>query len=182
MRPVLVVAPPRSGTSFVARILHERLGVCMGHELGTAEANPRGFFEEQRMWKHTQALVAGELEPAAWLEVLHELHREHTCQRIGLKDPRLVFAPLRQLRPALVVRPRREPKAIASSWVRWNVPKVSEVEALEQLALQEHRLDEVTPELLELCPVLEVSLREQWEDEELVRALRPVLQAKAQFD
>lgn len=155
----------------------------MGHNLSPGnEANPLGYFEEQRMWGRTRALVERKLAPATWLECLEELHREHTCNRVGLKDPQLVFAPLRELRPALVIRPRREPKRIAASWTRWNAPKVTEVEALERIALQEHRLDEVTEELLEVCPVLEVSLRDEWSDEELVRALLPVLRTKAQFD
>ena len=47
---VLVTGPGRCGSSTVARILHENIGICMGHYLRTGdEQNPKGSYEECRM-------------------------------------------------------------------------------------------------------------------------------------
>jgi hypothetical protein len=60
LQSILVVGTGRCGTSTVARVLHEQLGVCMGSRFREADANnPRGFYEDLDALEANQRLLAG---------------------------------------------------------------------------------------------------------------------------
>lgn len=134
---LIVTGAGRSGTSAVARVLHES-GVCMGREMAAAsEANPEGFYEDldvvalnerilsdcgmsdpwrpERWASRAQVLDAG----AAYRDEMAALAREAID---GWKDPRFAIM-LEAWLPALPSRPKvivclRSPQAYADSVTR----------------------------------------------------------------
>ena len=122
MKVVLVVGPPRSCTSVTARILHEKLGVCMGHDLVPGNAgNPLGFYED---FKYVGLIK----ERKVWnlLSVL-----DHGCEYVGVKSPELAYVNLEVLNPWKVVRTRRPLAGIAASLVNWHQPRLDVPQALQ---------------------------------------------------
>lgn len=98
MRYILVVGTGRSGTSTTARILHQRLDVCMGHTFLQASGlkktrNPQGFWEEigGGMTGVTKQLIKGMVSVEQWHEQLDATHDRHGCKSKlrGYKHPRL---------------------------------------------------------------------------------------------
>lgn len=93
--PVLVTGVGRSGTSAVARVLHEQLGVCMGHDLPKPKrANPEGSYEDKEIRNlHIQVtngrIDRGTFEERAiqWLEQ-HALDHQTTYYRNWYEDGR----------------------------------------------------------------------------------------------
>lgn len=58
MRNVIVIGPPRSASSFIARILQERLGVLLDEgPIKKDEDNPKGYYEDQRVVSITEAAI-----------------------------------------------------------------------------------------------------------------------------
>lgn len=52
MKQIIVMGPPRSGTSVIARLLQENLGVVMDEgPIRKDQLNPKGFYEDNRVVK-----------------------------------------------------------------------------------------------------------------------------------
>lgn len=122
LKPVVVVAGVgRSGTSAVSRVLHEKMGVCMGHVFGSPnEGNPMGYYEDQESWRDTQVLLCGELTPKTWGDRVRRRHQSAGCQAelVGVKDPRLCMINLDMARMAgvvLIVLCKRDPSLVVQS-------------------------------------------------------------------
>ncbi len=134
---VIVTGAGRSGTSAVARVLHES-GVSMGGELGEAsEYNPEGFYEDMGVWwLHEQLLTelgmssVWDPERWPWRSTVLAVARNYRPQMEtlvagagdGWKDPRFAvtleaWLPLLPARPKLVIC-LRSPAAFADSAVR----------------------------------------------------------------
>ena len=129
-RYVLVTGTGRSGTSTTARILHERLGVCMGHEFIKAKGkklsrNPLGFWEEihERMTKMTKGLAKGTVSAEQWRGYLDAAHDRHGCKSKlrGYKHPRLAEIPSErtwaELDPLLVIEAWRPRELVMQSMI-----------------------------------------------------------------
>ena len=126
---ILVIGPPRSGTSVTARILHEKLGVCMGHHLVQGNpGNPKGFYEDS---KYVRMIVNKKLTELS--EALN-----HGCKIVGVKSPELAFTNFAELNPDLVIRTTRELMLNAGSLEKYRQPKISLGEAM-LLVEQYHR-------------------------------------------
>lgn len=142
MSPVLVLGTGRSGTSVVARVLHERLGVSMGERLpGPSGANPRGAYEDLAFREIHIDHLAGRLSRQVLEARIEELiaAREPPW---GLKDPRLchlldVYLP--RLPDAELVVCDRQIDACARSAAR--VTTASREEALGEMQTRKRKLD-----------------------------------------
>lgn len=126
---VIVLTPPRSGSSAISGVLHQ-LGVCMGTQLLAASvANPAGFFEDTSLLNlHKQMLDHCWHNPGPpCVNALLPQYRQQIAQRAkqslwGIKDPRLCFL-LPQLMPVFkeydcdvqLVLPQRDPVEIVAS-------------------------------------------------------------------
>jgi len=65
--PYLVLGTGRSGTSTVARIFHNKLGVFMGHQFPpTNETNPDGFWEDMDFYRANKSFVMGQISFPVW--------------------------------------------------------------------------------------------------------------------
>ncbi len=172
---ILVVGPPRSGTSVIARILHTKLDVCMGHYLILGnEGNPLGFYEDFMMVKATK-----KKDPVMWLLALLENHTidDNTfdfCRKpYGVKSPELAFMDIAALKPDLIIRTQRNPADIAVSLVRWHQPRITPKNALLLVAKYEKAIDDQLRKLS--CPCCQIDLRTQRDEKELEQELRDVL-------
>ncbi|OGO49736.1 MAG: hypothetical protein A2148_09850 [Chloroflexi bacterium RBG_16_68_14] len=136
-RFIIVTGAGRSGTSAVARVLHES-GLRMGNELGApTEHNPDGFYEDMGVWWLHERLLAElgmsgiwRLERWPWRSTVLAAaarYREEMQALIaraadGWKDPRFAIT-LEAWLPLLPVRPKvvvclRSPRAYADSAIR----------------------------------------------------------------
>jgi len=134
---VIVTGAGRSGTSAVARVLHES-GITMGGELGEAsEHNPEGFYEDMGVWWVNEQLLtelgmAGiwQTERWPWRSTVLAAARRYGDEMArlareaegGWKDPRFSVT-LEAWLPHLPSRPKvvvclRSPRAYAESAVR----------------------------------------------------------------
>lgn len=116
---VIVIGTGRSGTSTIARILHEKLGVCMGHYF---KIQKRGGTHEDYMAHAFNRMVSdGSLSAKAWLSIMSKCHNEHwACKRWGAKDPWFLYWPMSKLRwlnPGLIVRTWRPKQDVVASWL-----------------------------------------------------------------
>ncbi len=89
----MVLGCPRSGTSTVARLLHTKMGVCMGHHIDNdlGGLNPGGSYEDRLLAPACDALALGHITPRLYRIRLEEYHKEKGCtvETIGIKHPRL---------------------------------------------------------------------------------------------
>ncbi len=89
--PVIIVGPPRSGTSAVARVLFES-GIHMGSEFPKVDRrNPNGFYEDVSFIKATESFGKGEMNWLDYREFLEKYiqDRNKLGKPWGLKEPRL---------------------------------------------------------------------------------------------
>ncbi len=137
-KPFFIVAGAgRSGTSAVARVLHES-GVCMGREMAAAsEANPEGFYEDLDVVALNERILSDcgmndPWRPERWpsRQTVRAAARPYRDEMTALagegvggwKDPRFAIT-LEAWLPALPARPKvivclRSPQAYAHSATR----------------------------------------------------------------
>jgi len=100
MDPVIVVGPPRSGTSVIARLLQEKCGVMMDEgPVRKDAANMYGYYEDQRLLEINRNLFGrwdnGKFEKDVdpqWKTEFSGWIYERTKKygRWGFKDPRML--------------------------------------------------------------------------------------------
>jgi len=91
---IFVVGTGRSGTSTVARLVHQSGRACMGHNFVSPDRlNPDGYWEDMTVRKSIRSLIKGDIE--RFLEKLHAAHEEYGCKadNIGFKHPLLFEVP-----------------------------------------------------------------------------------------
>lgn len=103
MYPIIIIAPPRSGTSVVARLLQEEFGVVMSEgKIKKDWRNPKGFYEDPDLNKLVQTQVNTFMStgcPSKYL--IHDLtwtmgfrewakSRANKYTKWGFKEPRAV--------------------------------------------------------------------------------------------
>ncbi len=158
------MGPPRSGTSVVARILHEKLNVCMGHNLVQGNpGNPKGFYEDS---KYVDAISRKDIQ------ALGNTLYVHDCEIVGVKSPELAFFNVGLLSPNLIIRTVRPALYIAQSLQRWRRPTPTRNEALEIVENYEKHID-VWCNQFESWPI---TMFPKWDEEELEEELRSCLQ------
>ncbi len=101
-RPILVLGPPRSGTSLVAGCL-ACCGAWLGHTFGAAPANPKGFFESVQLREGVNKAILTALG----------------CDPLGVADlPPLDGLPVQpEMREAILAAIRGEGYAGAGPWL-----------------------------------------------------------------
>jgi hypothetical protein len=90
--PYLVVGTGRSGTSFVAGIMHNDMGIHMGKEFPPAnESNPDGFWEDMDFYNLNTALVIGQIPYTKFMNDAIAIVRERREMGIpwGFKESRM---------------------------------------------------------------------------------------------
>jgi hypothetical protein len=86
----LVLGPGRSGTSFIAKTLHEN-GVVMGERFRPPDKkNPDGYYEDLDFKELNESLLANKLPFSGWQYQVCELVDSKSGDW-GVKDPRLCY-------------------------------------------------------------------------------------------
>lgn len=90
--PYLVFGAGRCGTSTVARILHEQLGICMGDAFIPADKdNPLGYFEDKEFVRLNHQLLVLGFDVRAWMRAVTDLviARQNKGMPWGIKNIRM---------------------------------------------------------------------------------------------
>lgn len=86
---ILVVGTGRSGTSTVARLLHEKCGINMGTKFRLPdEQNPKGYYEDLNFRNLNDSYLRNKIRLVNFVENIFKLI-EKKEEPWGLKDPRL---------------------------------------------------------------------------------------------
>jgi len=116
---IIVTGTGRSGTSTVARILHTRLNVCMGHSFSS-----KNSFEENTMLIICRSVIGFPKTPAKKgsvydiLRTYERLHKKCSNTLVGFKSPHLSGFTNQQwkiLNPRLVIRTSRAKELVVAS-------------------------------------------------------------------
>lgn len=129
---VVVTGTGRSGTTSVSRVLHDELGVCMGHQFHAPSApQPEGSYEDAGLVKSSRKLAGGftrlgmpQMSVAQWKLEWEMRHRRFGCDAEirGVKSPHLSALTREQwleLAPRLIVRTWRPKELVVASMERW---------------------------------------------------------------
>lgn len=131
---VVVTGVGRTGTSFTAYLLQEKLDVCMAHNFDKPDKMINGGFpyavggyeEKYQMMTLTARLVTDdEWQKIPWLDRYTVLH-EFCKGLVGIKQWRLSAAKREHwemIKPGLVVRTFRPERPVVESMMRWRRPK-----------------------------------------------------------
>lgn len=94
MYPIIIIGQPRSGTSNVARILHDYYGIFMGHKFWEPEfAGSQGTFEDMRLMEANSLFERGAIGIKPWIRRFRRFVRSREKLNLpwGFKDPRLLI-------------------------------------------------------------------------------------------
>lgn len=166
---IIVLGPGRSGTSTVARILHNHLGISMGVRFREPnEANPSGYFEDLDFRDLNEAILTNKLDPMVQNYEIGQLFRKRQ-EPWGIKDPRisqLYFDYGKYVCNAQFIVAMRKPQLIVRSMMQcygW-----SEKESKQLLII---RLDGIS-KLLEGHEALYIDFSIKREDKELINLIQ----------
>ncbi len=124
---IIVVGVGRTGTSTIARILHEDFGVHMANSWDTLLCNPLGNYEDLTMAQYSRYLTEKpEYTVEEWLKIYDFSFGGRGKQLVGLKCCQLAMATRDQwadINPKLVIRTYRPLSRTVDSMVRWREPK-----------------------------------------------------------
>ena len=122
--PILVIGIARSGTSTVARILHEELGVSMGHDFPDPDDNnPKGYYEDLIVKDLNKGFVQGRLSYREWFVGTFKYISDRLHEHIpwGVKNVRLASLLglyLQFFDNPLIIRCVRDPDLVVNSHIK----------------------------------------------------------------
>jgi hypothetical protein len=136
MNPVyLVVGTGRCGSSTVARIMHEQLGIKMGKTFVSTDVHG-GFYEDFDFYVLNQQVYSGQIKLSEWFDTCQKLlidRGEHDGPW-GIKEPLMSYF-LGQMIMFLdnfprIIWTRRARRLVVKSMVtNWNVPTNTAIDA-----------------------------------------------------
>lgn len=176
---VVIVGTGRSGTSTVARILHERVGVCMGHFLKSPNAaNPQGFYEDYLehglMLMVTQDIIGiDEL-----MRCVSDSHND--CKLWGFKDPWFIHLPqqaMKAINPRVVIRTWRPIEDTVKSWMRKEITigRIADKDKADKFSKVCIQREKMMDEKFDIFDVLTIRFNKQIPDDEIEKAIRGCL-------
>ena len=192
--PVIVVGTGRCGSSAVARVLHEQLGVFMGERFDPPSAsNPDGSYEDLDFRDLHVAFFRSEMALGEFrdqVERLMAVRHDARGAEWGFKDPRachVLGLYLQWVSDVIVVEVRRDTDSVIDSiHRRYGTPvdaarretfdrlaQLDRLRALVQPRLDVTTLDSDGPELIAVSgsPWFTVDMNEQRSDAEIRTAL-----------
>ena len=167
---IIVLGPGRCGSSTIARLLHNNLGVSMGKRFRESNpSNPKGFFEDLDFLELNQAILEGRYSINHFKKQLGKLI-QFKNQNGGIKDPRIchLWQYYRKY-PAKYILCTRRPQLIIRSMIQnygW-----SEEESKQLLMIRLNGIDK----LLEGKDSLRIDFSDKRNDLELINLLKRFL-------
>lgn len=176
---IIIVGTGRSGTSFVAEVCHNALGICMGHYLKKPNLmSPNGFYEDLLQHGLLETLLADVIPLEEYCEHLSHSHKD--CKLWGFKDSRFLYLSMRTMAaiaPKLVIRTWRPLEETVLSWQKKDLlhglsvtPEKAEV--YRKLILERETLMDAK---LQFFNTLTVRMDKRVEEHELIEAIRSSL-------
>jgi hypothetical protein len=145
---IIVTGVGRSGTSTVARILHEETHVCMGHKFPPPdEWNPKGYYEccgsfQTLDQKHNYADCATHqfLDNVDMEWSLARFHDIYHCEKqyYGMKHPKLCEMNMNALQPSLIIVCTRRRQDVIKS----HITRVLQYRNVHSIDFTERKTDE----------------------------------------
>lgn len=122
--PYLVVGTGRSGTSFVADVLHNDMGIFMGKYFKPPDkTNPNGFYEDEAFRSLHRLFVGGKIPYPLFLDTVVQLIQQRQDMGIpwGFKDSKMsmmlcFYLPL--LDKPRIIWARRDKALVVDSLIR----------------------------------------------------------------
>ena len=122
--PVIVIGPPRSGTTMTARVLQEWFGILMdGSPMRPNKViNPYGWYEDSRLVQANMLFLNKHIPLHAWTRRFKRFIRamEKRSSLWGFKDPRLIplltYA-LTFFKSPTIIRCHRKKELVIKSYV-----------------------------------------------------------------
>lgn len=165
-----VLGPGRSGTSTIARILHNHFKISMGeHFRPPDEHNKNGYYEDLEFKSANESFITGQLFFAQWITIIEREIKKRNGKVWGLKDPRLCYLLgfyLCYTENPVFIRCERDPNKIADSmqkcygWLRDSTIKI--------IMTRERFLNR----LLKDQKVFRINFDRQKTDNEIIRELK----------
>ena len=91
--PIIVVGTGRSGTSFVADVLHNDIGVCMGRQFRQPSkiGNPNGYYEDLAIVRLNRDFLSNYITLGKFIRSLSMFVEKQVSMGIpwGFKDPQI---------------------------------------------------------------------------------------------
>lgn len=171
---IVVVGVGRTGTTAIARVLQDRLGVDMGGP-GDGSTHPGGAYEDLEIRKHTLRLTHGTIDEQEWVGRVSTIANGRK-EPWGFKDPLLWrYLPLVHFLfgDAEIVWADREIVDTALSWAK----NVGGFDLESAGAEVEHRRWMIR-RCLEKKKHLRIDMTDHKSDEELHAKLAPLVQRK----
>jgi len=172
---VLVVGTGRSGTSTVARVLHNHLNINMGNRFRDPDiSNSKGYWEDLDFKEANEYLLDQYISFAVWSDQVKKLIRErnNSYENWGFKDPRLCYLLglyMTFIKDPIIIRCKRDEESIIKSLMK-NY-KWSSKMATEEVQRRNHYLDNV---LVNKNPFI-INFSRYISDEELIERLNGVI-------
>lgn len=120
----MVAGIARTGTSTVARIIHENGIACMGHRFPAADQfNQHGYYEDLDVIQLIVRKRSGDL-PGDIVEQVRAIHEKNNCvaKTLGFKHPstvcRLTKKQIAEFKPSLIVKTYRPLDVTVDSMMR----------------------------------------------------------------
>ncbi len=153
---ILILGVGRSGTSFVAEVLHRRFGVCFGHDASMLK-DFRGetVYEDAGLKKMIKRVVKGEVGIDSWLRKFDATHRGCTAKLTGAKlldFGALSFEQFMAIGPKAVIRTIRPYRSNVESWCRYRAGGIGTDE--DRLRWAEDYVEEREGQITRLVPQL----------------------------
>lgn len=170
---IIVLGPGRCGSSAIARILHNNLGVSMGYYFRDPDdSNPQGFFEDLDFRNINEMLLNNQCSIEYFKEQLNRLVRSRKG-RWGIKDPRIchLWQYYQKYDAQFIVCARRPQLIVKSMMTNYSW---SENESQQLLLTRLNGIDR----LLEGRDALRIDFSIKREDSELINLLQNHLRLK----
>ncbi len=138
MYPLIILGSPRTGTSVIARLLQEELGIMMDEgPIAKDIHNPKGYYEDHRACEinqmHLDAYLAGKVKDVTKISPIWAAkfaqwiaYRSQKYEQWGFKDPRAagLLHWIKQFfdNPTWIVCTRRDEQVIRSQVKKLQMP------------------------------------------------------------
>lgn len=176
---VIIVGSGRSGTSTVAGICHNELGICMGHFLkGGDFMNPNGYYEDLVSHGLVRAMTDGSYSAEVYLSLMNQFHAN--CLSWGVKDPWFLYCPeetLRAMTPKLCIVTTRDIPSTVNSWLKlWKAQNPNQPvpqEAIDHYKQLSETRETLAKNISLVWPnVIELDFTERLEQDSIIKEIR----------
>ena len=172
---IFVLGVGRSGTSTVARIIHQKNIACMGHEFPQPNGfNPLGYWEDKEVRRLLSTFLTGNV--SSFVVNVEKLHRNRGCNKpiLGFKHPVLCGVPREvwlSLQPKAIYWCTRPKEATIVSMMRFREFNRGSADVAKATHLYNNRMEMLSKNLDNLPFVKTIDFSEYRMDEWVLKQI-----------